>query len=196
MAGKGTKRTASPDPVVQALDDLKRLLILQLVTPGVEAKDIAVALGTSKSTWRTMNRRHLVLLTLIALASFGCSREIYLSCSLVGPSGQRYLYSFAFDEEKGTLFWVEGGQKFKILRNTSTQLWAEHGMKFRDFPHDQTGCRLNRVTGVAEIYYLRKPSPDQIASCKKAHNWGCEDPLVLTEKSESGTCDLTDRAIK
>jgi DNA-binding NarL/FixJ family response regulator len=40
----------SPALVVQELADLKKLLILQLMTSGVEAQHIARALGISKST--------------------------------------------------------------------------------------------------------------------------------------------------
>lgn len=138
----------------------------------------------------------LMFAALASLILGGCSRETYLACSLVGPGNKPYQYSFAFDPEKITLFWVEGTQEFKVFRNTSTQLWASHEMKFRDFPHDQTDFRLNRVTGAAEMNYLRKPSATDVANCKKERNWGCEDFLVLTEKSENGTCAVVDRMVK
>jgi DNA-binding transcriptional ArsR family regulator len=38
------------DRIIRELADIKRLLILQLITSGVEAQHIARALGTSKST--------------------------------------------------------------------------------------------------------------------------------------------------
>ena len=114
----------------------------------------------------------------------------------MGSENRPYQYSFAFNPEKATLFWVEGTQKFKVIRNTSTQLWASHEMKFRDFPHDATDFRLNRVTGAAEMNYLRKPSPADITSCKKERSWGCEAFLVLTEKTENGTCAVVDRLVK
>jgi hypothetical protein len=135
-----------------------------------------------------------VVLAGLSLSASG--REIYLVCSLIGPENTRYQYSFSFDTEKSTLFWIEGSQKLKVIRNTSTQLWASHKMKFRDFPHDETDFRLNRVTGAAEISYLRKPSPADIAGCMRERNWGCEDLIVLTEKSESGTCKVIDRVVK
>ena len=138
----------------------------------------------------------VVLSTGLAIASFGCGREMYLSCSLTGPDNNRKQYSFAFDPERGTLFWVEGTQKLEVSRNTSTQLSASHEVKFHDFAYDMTHFRLNLVTGAAEISYSRKPSSAEVASCKKERNWGCEDYLVLTEKSENGTCNVTDRAIK
>lgn len=145
-----------------------------------------------------MNRLLPVLIfSVLAGLSFSASgREMYLTCSLTGPENTRHQYSFAFDPEKSTLFWVEGTQKFKVVRNTSTQLWASHEMKFRDFPHDSTDFRLNRVTGTAEMNYLRKPSAGDVASCKKERNWGCEDFLVLTEKSENGACQVVDRTVK
>ena len=37
------------DPVLKELDAIKRLLILQLVTSGVQSKDIAKVLGMDKS---------------------------------------------------------------------------------------------------------------------------------------------------
>ena len=47
MAGKG--RTIGVDPVVGELDSIKRLMVLQLITSGVQAKDIATALGVDQS---------------------------------------------------------------------------------------------------------------------------------------------------
>lgn len=138
----------------------------------------------------------LVFAALASLSLGASGREIYLACSLVGPGSKPYQYSFAFDSEKSTLFWVEGTQTFKVIRNTSTQLWGSHEMKFRDFPHDATDFRLNRVTGAAEMNYLHKPSTTDVADCKKERNWGCEDFLVLTEKSENGTCAVVDRIVK
>ena len=138
----------------------------------------------------------LVFSALASLSLGANGHGIYLACSLVGPGSQSYQYSFSFDAEKATLFWVEGTQKFKVIRNTSTQLWGSHEMKFRDFPHDATDFRLNRVTGAAEMNYLRKPSTADVASCKKERNWGCESFLVLTEKSENGTCAVADRLVK
>jgi predicted transcriptional regulator len=45
------KRSSGPtDPVVRELDAIKRLLMLQLVKDGVEAKDIATVLGVVQST--------------------------------------------------------------------------------------------------------------------------------------------------
>lgn len=145
-----------------------------------------------------MNRlsSDLIFLVLAGLSFSASSREMYLSCSLTGPEIVPYQYSFAFNPEKSTLFWVEGAQKFKVIRNTSTQLWASHEITFRDFPHDVTDFRLNRVTGAAEMNYLRKPSSADVTSCKKERNWGCEDFLVLTEKSERGVCQVVDRAVK
>jgi len=138
-----------------------------------------------------------LIFSVLAGLNFSASgQEMYLTCFLTGPENVPHQYSFAFDPEKSTLFWVEGTQKFKVIRNTSTQLWASHEMKFRDFPHDATDFRLNRVTGAAEMNYLRKPSAADVASCKKERNWGCEDFLVLTEKSERGTCQVVDRAVK
>lgn len=43
MAGKGT------NPVAKELDGIKRLLILQLLTSGVQGTDVARALGVDKS---------------------------------------------------------------------------------------------------------------------------------------------------
>jgi len=46
------KKTGKPkkDPNIEVLDAIKRLLILQLITSGVQATDIASALGVDKST--------------------------------------------------------------------------------------------------------------------------------------------------
>jgi hypothetical protein len=138
----------------------------------------------------------LIFSVLTGMSLSVSGREIYLTCSLTGPEQVVHQYSFAFDPEKSTLFWVEGTQEFKVIRNTSTQLWASHEMKFRDFPHDATDFRLNRVTGASEINYLQEPSAAEVAKCKKEKSWGCEDFLVLTEKSEHGDCQIAERAIK
>lgn len=138
----------------------------------------------------------LIFAALASLSSGASSRELYLSCSLVGPNDQNFQYSFAFNPTKETLSWVEGSQEFKVFRNTSTQLWASHKMKFRDFAYDQTDFRLNRVTGVAEINYLHKTSGAEVESCKKQRSWGCDDFLVLTEHSEAGRCTVVDRVVK
>jgi hypothetical protein len=43
------RKPRNNDPVVQHLDEIRRLLMLQLVVSGVQAKDIAVVLGVNKS---------------------------------------------------------------------------------------------------------------------------------------------------
>lgn len=45
---KGHKQRPE-DPVVKQLDEIRRLLMLQLVVSGVKAKDIATVLGVNKS---------------------------------------------------------------------------------------------------------------------------------------------------
>ena len=146
----------------------------------------------------SMNRLlSIFVFSVVGGSSFSSSsQEIYITCSLTGPQNMQYQYSFAFDSDESTLFWIEGTQHFQVIRNTSTQLWASHEKKFGDFPHDETHFRLNRVTGAAEMQYLLKPSAADIYSCKKTRNSGCEDLLVLTEKSEHGTCRVVDQAIK
>ena len=138
----------------------------------------------------------LIFSVLAGMSLSASGREMYLTCSLTDPEQVVRQYSFAFDPEKSTFFWVEGSQEFKVIRNTSMQLWASHEMKFRDFSHDATDFRLNRVTGAAEINYLQKPSATEVAKCRKERSWGCEDFLVLTEKSERGDCQIAERAIK
>lgn len=123
-------------------------------------------------------------------------REIHLVCLLVGPGSKSYQYSFVFDSEKSSLYWVEGTQAFEVIRNTSTDLWGAHQIKFRDFPHDATNFYLNRVTGAAEMTYSQKRSATAVADCKKVQSWGCEDSLVLTENSEIGTCSVLNRTAK
>ena len=49
MATKRKGKKAAGDAVVNALTDIKRLLILQLTTSGVQGKDIAKAIGVSPS---------------------------------------------------------------------------------------------------------------------------------------------------
>jgi IS30 family transposase len=43
------KKKAKGDPVADELDAIKRLLILQLITSGVKARDVASALGVHES---------------------------------------------------------------------------------------------------------------------------------------------------
>ena len=42
-------RQAEKDPLLRELDSIKRLLMLQLVTDGVPAVDVALVLGITKS---------------------------------------------------------------------------------------------------------------------------------------------------
>jgi len=138
-----------------------------------------------------------IISALIAGVNFNAiGREMYLACSMTGPEFTVNQYSFVFDAQKSSLFWIEGTQSFKVIRNTSTQLWASHAMKFQDFQYDATDFRLNRVTGAAEINYLRKPSKAKVVECNKERSWGCDDFLVLTEKSEHGSCKITDRKVE
>jgi hypothetical protein len=89
------------------------------------------------------------------------SAEIYLSCSLANARGHHFHYSFAFDSQGGTLFWVGGSQELEVFLNTSSQLWVFHASRFRDFPYERTDFRVNRITGAAEITYLRNPTDDE-----------------------------------
>jgi predicted transcriptional regulator len=49
MAAKRRVKRRNDDPVADELDSIKRLLVLQLITSGVQAMDIAAALGVDKS---------------------------------------------------------------------------------------------------------------------------------------------------
>lgn len=49
MAVRRKARKAKGDPVADELGSIKRLLLLQLITSGVQAKDIAAALGVDQS---------------------------------------------------------------------------------------------------------------------------------------------------
>ena len=49
MAVKRKVRKTKGDPVAAELDAIKRLLVLQLITSGIQAKDIAAALGVDQS---------------------------------------------------------------------------------------------------------------------------------------------------
>jgi IS30 family transposase len=50
MKGNQTKEGADLEGVVRLLEDLKRLMILDLITAGVQVTQIAKALGVDKST--------------------------------------------------------------------------------------------------------------------------------------------------
>lgn len=49
MAVKRKARRSTGDPVADELGSIKRLLVLQLITSGVQAKDIASTLGVDQS---------------------------------------------------------------------------------------------------------------------------------------------------
>jgi len=49
MAVKRKARKPKGDPVANELGAIKRLLVLQLITSGVQGKNIAAALGVDKS---------------------------------------------------------------------------------------------------------------------------------------------------
>ncbi len=50
MAAKRKARKQKSDLASDELNSIKRLLILQLITSGVQAKDVASALGVSQSS--------------------------------------------------------------------------------------------------------------------------------------------------
>jgi len=49
MAAKRKAKRPKGDPVADELDSIKRLLVLQLITSGVQAKAVASALGVDQS---------------------------------------------------------------------------------------------------------------------------------------------------
>jgi predicted transcriptional regulator len=49
MATKKKKKNVKGDPTVEALEGIKRLLILQLTTSGVTGKEVASVLGVDAS---------------------------------------------------------------------------------------------------------------------------------------------------
>jgi predicted transcriptional regulator len=49
MVAKRKARKPKGDPVVDELGAIKRLLVLQLITSGLQAKDIAATLGVDQS---------------------------------------------------------------------------------------------------------------------------------------------------
>ncbi len=49
MAAKRKPRKQRSDPVADELNAIKRLLVLQLITSGVQATDIASSLGVDRS---------------------------------------------------------------------------------------------------------------------------------------------------
>jgi predicted transcriptional regulator len=49
MAARRKVRAQKGDPVADELDSIKRLLVLQLLTSGIPAKDVASALGVDQS---------------------------------------------------------------------------------------------------------------------------------------------------
>jgi len=138
-----------------------------------------------------------LLASLVCLVG-GCSKapeQVFLSCALTDRSNQTHQYSFEFKPNKPYLFWVEGTQELKVIRNTDSQLWGEHSGRFRQFPYDHSSFQLNRVTGSAEITYSRKPTTEEVAKCKKERSWGCDDFVVLTERTETGHCQVRERQI-
>lgn len=119
----------------------------------------------------------------------------FISCTLSAPSSARQNYTFEFKPKENSLFWVEGTQELEVIRNTESQLWAQHTGKYRPFAYDQTSFQLNRVTGNAELFYSRKPTPGEISSCQNGHNFGCDSWVVLTEHTETGVCTKQTRRI-
>jgi predicted transcriptional regulator len=49
MAAKKKTKKGKDDPTADALEDIKRLLILQLITSGVKGRDVASILGVHES---------------------------------------------------------------------------------------------------------------------------------------------------
>lgn len=131
-----------------------------------------------------------------AAALSGCGRSpavSFMSCSLKDAQGASQNYSFEVDSKKPRLYWVEGSQEMRIVRNTDSQLWAEHGAKSKNFDYNLTGFKLNRVTGEASVSYSKKPSAAEVQACGK--EWWCTYDIVLSEHDEHGTCTRQDRKI-
>ncbi len=120
---------------------------------------------------------------------------MFISCTLSDSSSTHQTYTFEFKPHNKSLFWVEGTQELEVIRNTDSQLWATHSGHYRPFAYDQTSFQLNRATGSAEIFYSRKPTPGEVASCQKERNWGCDSWPVLTEHTETGLCKKQVRRI-
>ncbi len=125
--------------------------------------------------------------------------EIYLSCELIDPQAERYRYYFAYNPDEGTFLW--GDLEFEVVRNTSTELWSKYDeYQLRDFPHDATDFRLNRISGAAQITYLLKPTPSEISECEESLDpelhWACEGYTAISEHNQTGTCEVVDRAIE
>ena len=139
-----------------------------------------------------------LFVALVVLCLNGCSKSVeqtFFSCALKDGLNQVHQYSFEFNPSKSYLFWVDGTQELKVIRNTESQLWGEHSGKYHEFPYDKTSFQLNRITGDAEMFYSRKLTTEEESTCKKTHGIGCGDNLVLAEHSESGHCQTRDRKI-
>lgn len=142
--------------------------------------------------------KRFLIVAFVAFCGISCSKpseQTFFSCILRDKSNQAHQYSFEFNATKPYLFWVEGTQELKVVRNTPSQLWGEHPAKYQQFPYDQTSFQLNRVTGDAEVFYSRKPTAEEMESCSKDPGWGCDSYLVLTEHSEAGNCQVRERKI-
>ena len=147
-----------------------------------------------------MRAPDITVWTIIALGGLagGCTKgqeQVFLTCDLMGNSKQVRQYSYRFEPETPSLFWVEGSQEMKVIRITDSQLWAEHSARFHQFSYDQTSFQLNRVTGQATIFYSRQPHPEEIAECEKDPGWGCDNFVVLEEHTETGECQVTEPKI-
>ena len=146
---------------------------------------------------RTPNNSIWLLAGFVYLVG-GCSKEpdqVFLSCVLTDSSKTTHRYSFEFKPNKPYLFWVEGSQELKVIRNTDSQLWCEHSTKYQLFQYDVTSFQLNRVTGSAIIYYARKPTTEEVAKCMKDPGWGCDSWVGLAEHTETGHCQVRERQI-
>jgi hypothetical protein len=96
---------------------------------------------------------------------------------------------------------VDRGVGYQIELNESTELWGTLAKTFGDFPPtaNETGFRLNRVTGEASVSNLHKPSDAEAVTCMKgpkALGIYCEDALVLADYNQTGKCAVVDRTIK
>ncbi len=147
-----------------------------------------------------MNKFVVVLICLFLLAIAGCSKRngddvIYFSCKLSDGTRHVQYYTFQFNQEKQYLFWVEGTQQLKVVRNTKTQLWGEHTGHFRKFSYDSTLFHLNRITGDAELDYAKKPTAVEVSKCEKKRGFGCYDSMILTPHTKIGLCKKVKRRI-
>jgi len=120
-----------------------------------------------------------------------------ITCDLADSKGTHYDYSFLFEPDKGTLFWVQGREELRTERHTAGELLVSRRGKFGETSAQVAYLELALGGGGATMTYFRDPTAGEIAKCEGEQSPAdCKAPVALPQYYEAGTCTFEQQAAK